>query len=93
MIPFLSDPDVTLYQGDALETLRQLPDGCVDIVATSPPFYGLRDYGTGEWEGGNRDCDHTPPPTRYSDTSTLKNDGRPNPGAKNYELDADAVQA
>src|SRR4030095_343934 len=48
--PWLQDPDVTLYHGDALEKLRQLPDGSVDMVATSPPFYGLRDYGTGEWE-------------------------------------------
>jgi len=56
--PYLQDPDVTLYHGDALETLRQLPDGCVDMVATSPPFYGLRDYGTGRWDGGDPDCDH-----------------------------------
>jgi DNA modification methylase len=25
---------------------------------TSPPYFGLRDYGTGEWEGGEDDCDH-----------------------------------
>jgi len=25
---------------------------------TSPPYYGLRDYGTAKWEGGNIDCDH-----------------------------------
>jgi DNA modification methylase len=29
---------------------------------TSPPFYGLRDYGTGQWEGGDEDCDHSRPP-------------------------------
>src|SRR6185503_611604 len=46
---FLDDGDVRLYHGDALEQLRGLPDGCVDMVATSPPFYGLRDYGTGVW--------------------------------------------
>ena len=32
-------------QGDALETLRYLPDGFVDCCVTSPPYYGLRDYG------------------------------------------------
>jgi DNA modification methylase len=42
---YLSDPDVTLHHGDALDVLRTMPDGCVDMVATSPPFYGLRDYG------------------------------------------------
>lgn len=43
--PYLSDPDVTLYQGDALDVLRRLPDRSVHMCATSPPFYGLRDYG------------------------------------------------
>lgn len=42
---FLDDGDVKLYHGDCLDQLRALPDGCVDMVATSPPFYGLRDYG------------------------------------------------
>ncbi|MFH2075525.1 MAG: DNA methyltransferase, partial [Pseudomonadota bacterium] len=34
-----------LYCGDALETLRQLPDGSVQCCVTSPPYWGLRDYG------------------------------------------------
>ena len=25
---------------------------------TSPPYFGLRDYGTAEWVGGDPDCDH-----------------------------------
>jgi len=32
---------VTLYCGDALETLRSLPDDSVDIVVTSPPYNQL----------------------------------------------------
>src|SRR5215475_4908485 len=43
---YLQDPDVTLHQGDALEVLRTLPDRSVHMCCTSPPFYGLRDYGT-----------------------------------------------
>jgi DNA modification methylase len=43
--PYLQDPDLTLWHGDALEVLRQLPSESVDCVATSPPFYALRDYG------------------------------------------------
>ena len=43
--PYLDDGDLRLYHGDAIDVLRQLPDGSVDMVATSPPFYGLRDYG------------------------------------------------
>ena len=38
--------------------LRSLPDECVQCAVTSPPFYGLRDYGTGTWEGGDPGCDH-----------------------------------
>ena len=56
--PYLSDPDVTLYLGDALDVLRTLPAESVHCCVTSPPFYGLRDYQTGTWEGGDPDCDH-----------------------------------
>ena len=31
--------------GDALERLQQLPDGSVQTCVTSPPYWGLRDYG------------------------------------------------
>jgi len=30
---------------DVLDYLRSLPDECVDCVITSPPYWGLRDYG------------------------------------------------
>jgi len=29
---------------------------------TSPPYWGLRDYGTAQWEGGDAGCDHLRPP-------------------------------
>ena len=31
--------------GDVRETLRGVPDGCAQTGVTSPPYYGLRDYG------------------------------------------------
>ncbi len=31
--------------GDALELARQMPDGSVNCIVTSPPYWGLRDYG------------------------------------------------
>lgn len=34
-----------IHQGDALDILKTLPDECVDCIVTSPPYYGLRDYG------------------------------------------------
>ncbi|WP_293784144.1 site-specific DNA-methyltransferase [uncultured Aeromicrobium sp.] len=45
MTPYFQDDAVTLHHGDALEVLRQLPDQSVDCVVTSPPYFGLRDYG------------------------------------------------
>jgi len=30
----------------------------VNTCVTSPPYYGLRDYGTALWEGGNINCSH-----------------------------------
>lgn len=43
--PYYSDDAVTLWHGDALTVLRELPDGSVDCCLTSPPYFGLRDYG------------------------------------------------
>ena len=41
------------HQGDALESLRQLPDACIHCVVTSPPYWGLRSY----LEGGDPNKD------------------------------------
>lgn len=35
----------TIFQGDAITVLRRLPSGSVKCVVTSPPYWGLRDYG------------------------------------------------
>lgn len=42
---YVADPDFTLYVGDALTVLRSLPDGAANCCVTSPPYWGLRDYG------------------------------------------------
>lgn len=34
-----------VYNTDALSGLQDLPDGSVDMCVTSPPYWGLRDYG------------------------------------------------
>jgi len=46
MTEYYRDEQVTLLLGDALDQMRTLPDGSVDCIVTSPPYYGLRDYGT-----------------------------------------------
>ena len=48
----------TLHCGDVREVLALLPEASVQCVVTSPPYWGLRDYGTAKWEGGSVDCDH-----------------------------------
>jgi DNA modification methylase len=49
--PYYSGDDVTLYLGDSLAVLREMPDASVDCCVTSPPYFGLRDYGVNptEW--------------------------------------------
>ncbi len=34
-----------IYQGDSLEVLKTLPDCSINCCVTSPPYWGLRDYG------------------------------------------------
>jgi len=34
-----------VLQGDCLEVLKTIPDRVIDCCITSPPYYGLRDYG------------------------------------------------
>ena len=34
-----------IYCGDSLQVLKTLPENSVDCCVTSPPYYGLRDYG------------------------------------------------
>ena len=48
-----------LLVGDVLEKIKEIPDSSVDCCISSPPYWGLRDYGTGEWTGGNGICDHS----------------------------------
>ena len=44
--------------GNSVEKLKELESESIDCCVTSPPYYGLRDYGTGKWIGGDPDCPH-----------------------------------
>jgi len=49
-----------IYCCHVLEGLRQIPDGLVQMVMTSPPYWGLRNYAGGSdivW-GGDDNCQH-----------------------------------
>jgi DNA modification methylase len=47
-----------ILQGDVIEKLKEIETGTVQCVVTSPPYWGLRDYQTASWEGGDESCDH-----------------------------------
>lgn len=60
MTPHYADEWLTVYLGDCREALRAIEPDSVQTVITSPPYYGLRDYGTATWLGGDEGCDHKP---------------------------------
>ncbi len=50
---------IKFLQGDVFDKIKELEDNSIDCVVTSPPYWGLRDYGTASYEGGDPDCKHT----------------------------------
>ena len=58
----------TIEFGDCRETMRKWASQGVkaQTCVTSPPYYGLRDYGTGKWIGGDESCSHKRD-SKYSD--------------------------
>jgi hypothetical protein len=51
-----------IITGDCRDVLPTLDAGSVQCVVTSPPYFGLRDYGTADWDGGDPECDHVQAP-------------------------------
>lgn len=50
MFPHYDTVHGSLYMGDCLDVMRALPDGCIDMVITSPPYDNLRSYnGSNDW--------------------------------------------
>ena len=46
-----------LHVGDARHILGQMPDGHFDCIVTSPPYWGLRDYGVKDQIGAETTVD------------------------------------
>ncbi len=67
--------------GDVRQTLASLPEASVQCCVTSPPYWGLRDYGTASWDGGDPACDHAESYQHVSTKSTLYSPGESTPGA------------
>ena len=66
---------VRILVGDCRQTLATLPDGSVQTCVTSPPYFGLRDYGTATWEGGDVACDHKTGKSARNDGARIGVDG------------------
>jgi len=67
-----SDNWLDIHQGDARSVLETLASDSVDCVVTSPPYWGLRDYGTAEWEGGDPEHEHRGSVRRTNSTAPEK---------------------
>ena len=51
----MEDSRYQIIEGDCIQGMKTLPDGCVHTIVTSPPYYGLRDYDGGEAEIGGEE--------------------------------------
>src|SRR3990172_583118 len=58
LTPYWQDSHSTILQGDAREALRGLPERSVHACITSPPYWGLRDYGLEPVVWGGDGCPH-----------------------------------
>ena len=72
------NPTWEIRQGNALDVLRRMPAESVHCVVTSPPYYGLRDYGlTPSVWGGDPSCHH-----RWGEQIVRHEHGTPGPNAQ-----------
>lgn len=68
-----SGPDGQIWQGDAFDLVTEVPDSSVDLIVTSPPYWGLRSYGLEhadtvleDWEALGCTADRVPPYDWYA---------------------------
>ena len=45
MQTYYKDKFVEMYNTDCMQILKELPSESVQMCVTSPPYFGLRDYG------------------------------------------------
>ena len=59
-VEYWSLPVNKIVHGNALDVLKKFPSESVDVIVTSPPYFGKRDYGEEAmtvW-GGSPNCEH-----------------------------------
>jgi len=57
LIPVVASEKSVVYLGDAYETLKGLPSGYFQTAVTSPPYWGLRDYGAAGQIGSEKNLE------------------------------------
>jgi DNA modification methylase len=65
-----------ILEGDCRTMLGTLEPQSVQCVVTSPPYWGLRDYGTAMWDGADVACDHVQPVSYKRSTLGASTGGR-----------------
>lgn len=55
----ISRTPARILVGNVLDRIKEIKDESVQCVVTSPPYWGLRDYGTATWVGGDEACEHS----------------------------------
>jgi len=73
-----------IHNENAITGLKNLPDNSIDCCVTSPPYFGLRDYQTATWEGGDSSCKHL---TLDNDIKNAGKKQQTNSGSVRYEKD------
>ena len=58
---------IKYLEGNCIDKIKELEDNSIDCVVSSPPYFGLRDYGTAQWQGGDPNCDHETKRSRGDD--------------------------
>ena len=82
--------------GHVLDRLREMPEGSVQMAVTSPPYWGLRAYGTPPqvW-GGDRDHAHewqvTPPRRFRSEADATSDIEKASIGGRSHEAQGGQV--
>jgi len=81
MTPYYADDWLTILEGDCREVMATMEPESVHCVVTSPPYWGLRDYGTATWIGGEEGCPH-----RVPATGSTMNKGNNNREGKPFDV-------
>ncbi|KKM98940.1 hypothetical protein LCGC14_1152790 [marine sediment metagenome] len=77
---------VEIIHADAREALAAMPEGSVHCAVTSPPYWGLRDYGLEPVVWGGAECEH-----EWSEESYQRRSNDGGDGARKQETNAGAV--